>query len=280
MTCHPSLFPAGPYADAIAEGEAIERLALRSLHEAAMPDLRRDLRLDWRETTASVASIAAALPPSAIVVNRAFLIEDADLCAAAESYRAACVGRFFLHLPHGSSHLADTGPTHGFGEARAWQKFVRFRGTALPDAPALQIERILPGPAAEAAARIVCTAFDLGPVAEGWLAMLCRDDRWQVFLTRIDGVPAGTGALFVSNGTGWCDWGATAPAFRGRGVQLALLRHRLAMADALGLDRVHTCTGAPATGDPQHSYRNILRCGFAETVLRRNLAPVSTVWRP
>jgi GNAT superfamily N-acetyltransferase len=273
MTCLPATLPAQTDADLVSEGEAIERLALRSLHEAATPDLRRDIELDWREIGGVAASIAAALPRSAIVVNRAFLTETANLSEAAELFRAARVGRFFLHLPHGSPSGALRAE-HAFTEARAWQKFLRLRGAPLPDTPSIEIERVAPGPAAEAAARIVCAAFDLGAAAEPWLARLCRDPRWQVFIVRIDGVPSGTGALFVSDGIGWCDWGATAPAFRGRGVQLALLRHRLGVADALGLARVHTCTGAPAPGDPQHSYRNILRCGFAETVLRCNLAPV------
>lgn len=253
----------------IAEGEAIERLALQSLHEVATPDLRRDLGLDWCERHSVTASLAAGLPRSAIVVNRAFPTRGADLSTAAEPFRAAGVARFFLHVPHGTSFPAE----HGFKEARAWQKFVRFQGAELPDAPTIDIEQVTPGSGAQAAARIVCAAFDLGMAAEPWLARLCHDLRWRIFVARIDGVPAGTGALFVSNGVGWCDWGATAPAFRGRGVQLALLRHRIIEADELGLARVHTCTGAPVPADPQHSYRNILRCGFEETLLRRNLAP-------
>lgn len=273
MTCQGTIL-ASPFAsDIIAEGEAMERLALRSLHEAATPDQRRDLRLDWHETIGAVASIAAALPPSAIVVNRAFLAEDADLSAAAAPYRARGVARFFLHLAHGRPSPAVPGTAEALEEARAWQKFIRHRGAALPDAAPLSIARVAPGPGADAAARIVCAAFDLGAAAEGWLSRLCRDDRWHIFLASIDGIPAGTGALFVSEGMGWCDWGATAPAFRGRGAQLALLRHRLGVADALGLERVHTCTGAPAPGDPQHSYRNIKRCGFSETILRRNVKP-------
>jgi GNAT superfamily N-acetyltransferase len=268
MTCHHALATARPDAAILAEGEAIERLALRSLHEVATPDQRRDLRLDWHETAGSVASVAGALPASAIVVNRAFLSEGADTSAIAEDYRRAGVARFFLHMPQDSGTAAAA----GFTEARPWQKFLRLRGAQLPFAPAMDVERVAPGPSADAAARIVCAAFDLGPAAESWLARLSLDARWQVFVARVDGVVAGTGALFVSDGIGWCDWGATAPAFRGRGIQRALLRHRLATADALGLPRVHTCTGAPAPGDPQHSYRNILRCGFGETILRRNLA--------
>ena len=273
MTAQHTFTPPSSETALIAESEAIERLALRSLHIVASPELRGNLGLDWCETSHAAASIAAALPPSAIVVNRAFLGADADLGAAAAAYRSSGVRRFFLHVLHVDPLPEAAEAKPAFAEARAWQKFLRPRGAVLPEAPAIDIEQVTPGSSAEAAARIVCAAFDLGMTAEPWLARLCHDPRWRIFVARIDGVRAGTGALFVSNGAGWCDWGATSPAFHGRGLQLALLRHRLIAADELGLERVHTCTGARAPGDPQHSYRNILRCGFAETLLRRNLAP-------
>jgi hypothetical protein len=56
-------------------------------------------------------------------------------------------------------------------------------------------------------------------------------------------------------------------------VQRALLAHRCRQAEALGCRRVHTCTGEAVPGDPQHSYNNILRCGFRETYVRGNWAP-------
>lgn len=67
---------------------------------------------------------------------------------------------------------------------------------------------------------------------------------------------------------GWCDWGATAPAFRGEGVQRALERHRLGVADRLALARVHTCTGDLMIGSI--FIATSLRCGFEESILRRN----------
>ena len=195
-----------------AEGEAMEMSALASLHAAATPGLRAALGLSWAENAEATDSTASALPASAIVVNRAVAHVAAAVPRLAEHYRASGVGRFFLHLPAGVAvppallrGLALTG-------ARPWQKFLRLRGAPLPDAPTLDIERVRPGPAAEAAARIVCAAFDLGFSAEPWVARLCRDDRWQVFLARICGEPAGTGALFADAGIGWTDWGATIPA--------------------------------------------------------------------
>jgi hypothetical protein len=34
-----------------------------------------------------------------------------------------------------------------------------------------------------------------------------------------------------------------------------------------------TCTGVDVPGDPQHSYKNILKAGFREDYVRRNFSP-------
>ena len=41
----------------------------------------------------------------------------------------------------------------------------------------------------------------------------------------------------------------------------------------LGCKRMFTETGEAVEGDPQHSYKNILKAGFTESVLRENYAP-------
>lgn len=84
------------------------------------------------------------------------------------------------------------------------------------------------------------------------------------------GLAIGTGALFVMDGIGWCDWAVTVPDARGRGCQSALLAARLAHARNIGCRDIFSCTGAPVPGDPQHSYHNLLRAGFRETELRQS----------
>jgi GNAT superfamily N-acetyltransferase len=210
-------------------------------------------------------------------VNRAIGLGDrgrvdhAALAAVAARYRQAGVARAFIHLPRTAETpaLAAACRAAGLRPARAWQKFIRLRSTRLPETAAIEI-RPVEGGLEAAFARIACAAFDLGARAEAWLACLPRHAGWHGFVAIVDGEPAGTGALFVSAGVGWTDWGATAPRFRQRGIQRALLAHRLRLADAMGLARVHTCTGEAVPGDPQHSYANILRCGFVETALRSN----------
>ena len=84
---------------------------------------------------------------------------------------------------------------------------------------------------------------------------------------------AGAGALFVKDGLGWTDFGATAPEYRRRGSQGALLARRIDHAISLGCTSIFTCTGEDVAGDPQHSYRNILKMGFDAAYVRENYAP-------
>jgi GNAT superfamily N-acetyltransferase len=77
------------------------------------------------------------------------------------------------------------------------------------------------------------------------------------FLAWVDGEAAGGGALATYQGLAAFFSASTRPAFRGRGVQTALLRARLAAAVAAGCDLalVHTTPG-------NASQRNVQRMGF------------------
>ncbi len=243
----------------------VERAALHSLHAAATPDIAARLGLRWIEIGGGAASVAAALPPSAIVVNRALGLDPEGARQAVKAYGEAGVARFFLNG-------ADP-DLPGIGQVRGWQKFSRTLDGPMPVSRAdLAVSELGPDDGAEFAA-IVCAAFDLGEAAEPWLARLPGRPGWRIFGAVIDGRFAGVGALFHADGAGWTDWGATRPAFRGRGVQQSLLDRRVRAARAMGLSSLHTCTGEAVPGDPQHSYANILRAGFAETALRPNWAP-------
>ncbi|WP_059046760.1 GNAT family N-acetyltransferase [Paenibacillus rubinfantis] len=83
-----------------------------------------------------------------------------------------------------------------------------------------------------------------------------RED-FHNFVASIGGESAGMGSLFVRGDTGYLANDFTFPDFRGRGVQTALIRHRLQTAESLGLKRVYTDVEF-ASG----SHANMLRCGF------------------
>ena len=78
----------------------------------------------------------------------------------------------------------------------------------------------------------------------------------------VDGQVAGCASMQIDGDIAWLGGAGTRPASRGRGVQSALLRHRISMAAELGLE-LCAATALPA-GTSAH---NLIRAGFthAET---------------
>jgi GNAT superfamily N-acetyltransferase len=260
--------------------EAIERAALADIHAAATPRIAAELQLNLIQAAGALVSIAGELPASAIVINRALGIglnapatkhELQDIVAA---YEQAGVSRYFVqkHPDAEPANLSKWIHDAGLAKARGWQKFSRGADPAPKVSSDLRIESV----GAERGkdfARIVCDAFDLGEAARPWLALLPGRPEWHVFMSFDGNATAGTGALFVRDGIAWSDFGATAPAYRRRGSQGALLARRIDHAASLGCRRIFTCTGEDVAGDPQHSYRNILKMGFETEYVRENYAP-------
>ena len=93
----------------------------------------------------------------------------------------------------------------------------------------------------------------------GWLGL----PGWSLYLARVGGRPAATGILYVDDGVGYCADAATDPAFRGRGLQTAMLHRRIADAQAAGVDFV--CSGADYLST---SHRNMERAGMRVLFVR------------
>ncbi|MCZ6859493.1 MAG: GNAT family N-acetyltransferase [Alphaproteobacteria bacterium] len=258
----------------------IERTALEDLHDAASPELRASLGIESRTIGSAFVSIASALPASAIVVNRALGLghrapESEDtIRQIVEAYRSAGVARYFVqvHPDARPRQIGDWLLERGLERVRGWQKFSRGRDPVPDPRTDLTIREIGTSHGAASAA-ILSDAFDMGDQARPWLARLPGRDRWHIFMTFDGDQPAGTGALFIDGEVAWTDFGATAPDFRRRGSQSALLRHRVQFALDRGCRQIFTCTGEAVPGDPQHSYSNILKAGFKEDYVRPNYAP-------
>lgn len=80
---------------------------------------------------------------------------------------------------------------------------------------------------------------------------------WHLYLGRVGAHPAAAGILYIRNNVGYCADAATDPAFRGRGLQAALLRRRITDAHAAGVDFV--CSGADYLST---SHRSMERVGM------------------
>ncbi len=82
----------------------------------------------------------------------------------------------------------------------------------------------------------------------------------HTFLACLDGQDVGCGSMQIVDGVAWLGGAATIPVFRQRGVQSALVAHRLHLAAAAG------CELAAATAlSNGPSARNIVRLGFQHT---------------
>lgn len=262
------------------EAEAIERAALADLQSAATPQLVEDLGLQALSIGSGLVSLAGGLPASAIVINRAIGLglsapeTEETVGELVAAYRGAGIGRYFVQRNPAAqpAQLADWLVSAGLEKVRGWQKFGRGREAAPKIETDLRVEQAGPEQGA-AFGRIVCDAFDLRGDAVPWLARLPGRPGWHVFMSFDGDEPAGAGTVFIKDGLGWFDFGATAPAHRRRGSQSALLARRVQHALDLGCRRLFTCTGEDVPGDPQHSYRNIQKAGFQEDYLRENYAP-------
>lgn len=59
---------------------------------------------------------------------------------------------------------------------------------------------------------------------------LFQRQGWHLYLAMVDGIPSGMGMLYIHQDTAIFAGGATIPSQRGKGVQTALLQHRLRVA--------------------------------------------------
>jgi GNAT superfamily N-acetyltransferase len=258
--------------------EAIETEALCELHRAAPPYLRESMGLRLESVDGATVSVAAL--GANIVLNRVIGLgtnaaaNRRQLDTIRNMYADADVDRYFIHAASSARPAPLTAflEDAGFVKDRAWMKFLREGGVVEEPSRDLEIREIGAGHAGDFG-RIAGRAFGLGEPAWELLAELVGRPGWRIFMSFDAGRPAGTGALFVRGKVGWTDWGATDPAFRRRGSQSALLARRVNTAVSMGCRILCTCTGEAVDDEDQHSYRNILRTGFAKAGLRPNYSP-------
>jgi ribosomal protein S18 acetylase RimI-like enzyme len=90
----------------------------------------------------------------------------------------------------------------------------------------------------------------------------------QRYLARLDGTPAGGGSMRVTDGIAQLTGAGTAPAFRRRGIQSALLSRRLADATAAGCE-IAVITVQPGSKSQQNAQRRGFDLLYARAVLAR-----------
>jgi ribosomal protein S18 acetylase RimI-like enzyme len=85
-----------------------------------------------------------------------------------------------------------------------------------------------------------------------------HEPGWSLYLGRVDGKPVAEAILYLRDGFGYMADAATVPAYRGRGLQSALLAHRLRHAAEQGAEYVSSGAAFLST-----SHRNMVRAGMS-----------------
>ena len=264
--------------------EQLERSALESLHEFCPADARDALGLKLIRIEDVSLALSSSTP--SILINRALGL-GTEVPATGETitqviqtyrrlgYRRHGLGSYFLHVYDDDlpTDAAAALKEWGLVRRRGWMKFRRDASSPPEVETDLRIEVAADREAANHFGRIVCSAFGMPDLAMPMMAGIKDDPRWHLFLSYDGDTPAGAGGLFVEDGNGWLEWGATDEAFRRRGSQGAIMAARIGRAAELGCENLFTETGEAVAGDPQHSYGNIQKSGFAELKLRANYAP-------
>jgi len=97
----------------------------------------------------------------------------------------------------------------------------------------------------------------------GWFT-LPENRRYVAY---VDGVAAAMAALFIHNGVGHLNVGATLPTFRGRGIHLALTNRRIADAIKAGCDLLIGDTGGFGTTSQNNMERAGLRIAYTRLTM-------------
>lgn len=258
--------------------EKIEREALVSLHYCCTSDKKQDIGLDLVEVDDCIAACATNDP--SILLNRALglgigrEITSQAIKNVAEVYSSRGIKNYFMHIYEDmlTEQAKKLLGSPEFVKKRGWMKFVSDKIEPREAKTDLRVELIGTENALDFGT-VVCKAFGMSDISIPLMAGLAADDRWKLFVTYEGETPAGAGALFIHDKMGWFEWGATLPQFRRRGSQAAIMASRLKLSEELGCKYIFTETGEAVEGDPQHSYKNILKAGFRESVLRQNFAP-------
>ncbi|MCF6324733.1 MAG: GNAT family N-acetyltransferase [Gammaproteobacteria bacterium] len=258
--------------------EAIEHEVLTSLYTNCPAATKK--ALGFRLVNIDDALLLTARADPNIMLNRVHglcgnkEIKPSTIQKIAATYTALGIKNYFLHLyiedqPQASKQQLINA---GLIETRGWMRFIRDNSVPPASSTELRIEKIGSDHANEFA-RIVCQAFDISEAAIPMIAALANDPRWHLFASFDGDTMAGAGAMFVQDDIAWLDWGATAPKYRCKGSQAAIMATRIEHAKSSGCKHIVTETGEAVEGDPQHSYKNIIKHGFAEMRMRQNYKP-------
>ncbi|MEM7435838.1 MAG: GNAT family N-acetyltransferase [Myxococcota bacterium] len=268
----------------IQRSEGLEQVAWSDLYQGAPEPLRKGMGLET--TRHAGGTLLVAQQADHLLLNRAMGLRpsgdglDQAVRDAVAHYRSRRIKRFWVQLTSDQRH----GPLPRLlamqdvvRYPRSWMKFVRAT-TSLREQPTDATLRLATEDDRDAIAGVFRETFDLPQSGARLFASTAGRPDWRVFVAEDPSGIVGAATLFLAGEDGYLAFAGTSRRARRRGIQRALLGTRLELAAMLGCKRVFAETGLPREGEPNSSYRNMLRLGFDELCVRDNFAPEGTTW--
>lgn len=124
-------------------------------------------------------------------------------------------------------------------------------------------------------AAIEAQVFRVSDTLRSLLSQAPKHLRFRQWVAFDGDIPVGACLTHLLGEVSWFGWSATLPAYRGRGIQSALLARCVGSAAEEGCRWMTAETGIGTTALPDPSYRNMLRFGFTELYRRHSYLFVS-----
>lgn len=269
----------------LADLEDVECRAFVDIVESAPEQLRRRLGLQVERRGGMTAIRSSAV--DSLLLNRLFVspagpVLREDLDALVQGFATSGIDRYLVHVPppaHSEDIVRWLSACGLSAFRRHWVKFLR--GIEPPARAFTDLDiRRAEARDSEAYAGILTHAFQISEAAIPLFAGVIGRKGWHVFVACDGDLPVASAALFVHGRVANLAGAATLPSHRRRGAQGALLAARLEAARAAGCDHVCAETGVRVEGEPNGSYRNMVRVGLRPVYLRRNYARQGLTWAP
>ena len=261
--------------DQIVAAEGIERADRREAYLGTEPALAQALGIRAeRVGSADVLIMNAADVP---MFNRVAGIgvempaTENQLEEAFEIFRAAGVPRFFVDLSPAARpiFLADWIGSRGLAIDNNWVKLIREAHPVPSVFTPVRIEEIGREHAQEFGT-IVQLVFELPERMSRWAESMVGRARRRHFMAFDRGKPIATAGMYVEGEWASLGYAAVLPAWRGRGVQAALIAVRIRAAREAGCRWLSMDTAEDTLERPSYSLRNAQKMGFEVVYLRPN----------
>jgi ribosomal protein S18 acetylase RimI-like enzyme len=263
------------------ETDPMDMLAWSSFLGGCPSALQTELGLSVERRHGALALFASGV--DSLLLNRIFDVDRLSEEQAREllaDYAGRGIERLYAHAPE--ERLTDQSmrvlQAAGLEQYhRRWIELVRGPGPVMQTRTDLVLREAGPEHAT-GFAEVLSAGFDMPSSARPLCRTLIGRAGFHTFVA-LDGdrVVAG-GTLFVADHRACLLGAATAPDYRGRGAQKALLNRRLTRAFELGCRSVSSETGEAVPGERNPSYENLIRYGFEPVGVRVNFVRPGTRW--